>query len=228
MASLAGNYVPMLKRILQVASCIVLIACIGISHRNQQQDAVSNALPYYNAPDFTPQWVSAEAGRSLHRIAPFSLQNQDGRTITGDDLTGKIYVANFFFTTCGSICPRMAANLKKVAAAFADDTSVRIVSHSVLPEVDSVERLHRYAITHGINSNKWWLLTGNRDTIYRLARQAYFADEATGFNRGSNEFLHTENCVLIDRNGHIRGVYNATLELEMNKLIGHMNQLRQE
>jgi protein SCO1/2 len=218
----------MKKRILQLASCAALVACIGISHRNQQQANAARVLPYYNTPDFMPLWLSPKDTAQAHCIADFSLQNQEGNTITRSDIAGDICVANFFFTTCGSICPRMMANLKKVAAAFANDSFVRLLSHTVLPETDNVSKLDAYAKRSGIDARHWWLLTGNKEDLYRLARQSYFADEATGYNKGSGEFLHTENCVLIDRRGHIRGVYNATLELEMNKLIEHIRLLRQE
>ena len=119
----------------------------------------------------------------------------------------------------------MMNNLKKVQQAFTNDSNVLILSHSVLPETDSVTRLKKYAERMGIDGKKWWLLTGDKESIYTLARKSYYADEELGYNKSSNEFLHTENCVLIDQKGRIRGVYNATLELEIDKLIEHIKLL---
>ena len=185
-------------------------------------------LPFYNTPDFTPSWLSPndQEYSSVHTIAPFSFTDQNGRTITNKNVNGKIYVVNFFFTTCAGICPKMMKNLKKVQQAFRNN-DVIILSHSVLPETDNVQRLASYAKRFNINYN-WYLLTGNKDAVYNMARKSYFVDEQTGHNKSNNEFLHTENCVLIDGMGRIRGVYNATLELEMNKLIQHIKILQQE
>jgi protein SCO1 len=185
----------------------------------------SEELPYYDTPDLTPRWKGDSTALTAHFIRPFLLINQDGKKITGQQLHGKIYVANFFFTTCASICPRMTANLLKVQNAFASDSNVIILSHTVLPETDSVPRLKNYAAKKGINSKKWWLLTGDKNELYDLARHSYFADEESGYDRKADEFLHTENCMLVDANGRIRGVYNATLELEIGKLISHIRIL---
>ena len=200
---------------------IVLVAC-SCRQLNKER------LPFYNTPDFTPQWISITDKKysSIHTIAPFSFFNQNGANITNKNVEGKICVANFFFTTCTSICPKMMNNLKKVQQAFLNNKDVAILSHSVLPETDSVQRLSSYARQFHVNSDQWWLLTGNKDEIYQMARKSYFADEETGYNKSSHEFLHTENCVLVDQKGRIRGVYNATLELEMNKLIEHIKILQ--
>jgi protein SCO1/2 len=185
-------------------------------------------LPFYNTPDFTPQWTSEiKNNASIHTIAAFSFIDQNGKQVTNKNVEGKIYVANFFFTTCGSICPKMMNNLKKVHTAFPNG-DVLILSHSVLPGTDSVSRLKKYESRMAIDGTRWWLLTGDKDAIYKMARQSYFADEEIGYAKGSDEFLHTENCVLIDGKGRIRGVYNATLELEINKLIEHIRILQQE
>jgi protein SCO1/2 len=190
----------------------------------------NNSLPFYNTPDFTPLWLTpADPGyANMHTIAPFSLTNQLGNTISNQQTKGKIYVANFFFASCGSICPKMMGNLADVRQAYRNDDRVLILSHSVTPLRDSVPVLYKYAAQHGIDNKKWWLLTGDKDAIYTLARKAYFADEETGYNKSSNEFLHTENVVLIDQKGRIRGVYNGTLKLEMLNLINHIKLLEGE
>jgi protein SCO1/2 len=122
----------------------------------------------------------------------------------------------------------MMHHLKKVQQAFAGDSALLFLSHSVLPEMDSIPRLNRYAQQMQLDTRNWWLLTGDRDEIYTLARRSYFADEATGYTKNNKEFLHTENCVLVDAKGRIRGIYNATLELEMEKLIRHIHILKEE
>ena len=185
-------------------------------------------LPFYNSPDLTPQWLSESEEEGAHSISRFTLTNQDGKAVTNESVSGKICIANFFFTACGGICPKMMHHLKKVQQAFAGDTALLFLSHSVLPEMDSIPRLNRYAKQMQLDTRNWWLLTGDRDEIYTLARRSYFADEATGYNKNNREFLHTENCVLVDRKGRIRGIYNATLELEMEKLIRHIRILKEE
>ena len=174
-----------------------------------------------------PHWLSANdaAYRSIHTITPFRFTNQYGHVITDKEVAGKIYIASFFFTKCGGICPRMMENLQIVANAYINNPDMLLLSHSVTPDTDSVPQLAHYALEHHINSKQWWLLTGNKDSIYRLARRSYFADEETGYAKDSKSFLHTENAVLIDRKGRIRGVYNATLPLEMQKLTEHIQWL---
>ena len=188
----------------------------------------NHRLPFYNTPDFTPVWLGPgdDGYAAIHTIAPFRLTNQLGKTITNRQTAGKIYVANFFFASCGSICPKMMSNLADVQQAFINDDRVLLLSHTVTPLRDSVPVLYQYAADHHIDNKKWWLLTGNKDSIYRLARLAYFADDATGFNKTADEFLHTENVVLIDPKGRIRGVYNGTLKLEMANLINHIKLLK--
>jgi protein SCO1 len=203
-------------------SWFIIFAALLASCTSQKK---SEELPFYDSADLTPHWQGEKVQSKPHIISPFSLINQDGRSVSNKDLHGKIYVANFFFTTCGSICPKMMANLKKVQERFSGDPSVMILSHTVLPEMDSIPRLKKYAEKKGIDSNSWWLLTGDKEQLYSLARRSYFADEETGYYRSKEEFLHTENCMLIDKKGRIRGVYNATLELEIAKLISHIEML---
>jgi protein SCO1/2 len=192
--------------------------------------ADDNSLPFYNTPDFTPVWLTPQddAYNKVHTIAPFTLTNQLGDTISNKNTVGRIYVANFFFASCQSVCPPMMENLRKVAQAFEKDNRVLILSHSITPRRDSVPVLFNYAQKRHINNSKWWLLTGDQPSIYKLARQAYFADDATGYTKGSDDFLHTENLVLIDTKGRIRGVYNGSLQLEVNNLIEDIKLLEVE
>lgn len=181
-------------------------------------------LPYYDTADFTPHFN----GESKHRIADFAFLNQDGKIISNKEVTGKIHVANFFFTWCGSICPSMMDNMKKVQDTYGEDPGVQILSYSVTPWTDSVAKLKAYAMTRGINSKSWQLLTGNKNNIYTLARKSYFAEEAFGYNKDSSEFLHTEHFLLIDKDQHIRGIYNGTLPLEVEQLVKDIAILKKE
>ena len=202
----------------------LLVAC-----SNPQTPDVD--LPYYNAPDFTPIFLAnaQEVSQKIsHTIGPFALTDQHGQRITERDITGKIHVANFIFTSCGSICPFMTKHLKLAQDAFRTDINVVLLSYSVTPWIDSVARLRTFAVRNKIDSPNWHLLTGSKGEIYTLARRSYFAEEALGFTRDSTEFLHTEHVLLIDKNRRIRGIYNGTLQLEAEQLIQDIRQLKEE
>jgi len=185
-------------------------------------------LPYYNSADFTPNWYEKEQldTLKLHKIAPFKLIDQDGIEISNETVKGKIYVANFFFTICPSICPTMTQHLAMVQKAYKNDAEIMLLSHSVMPATDSVVQLKKYANHWKLDSQKWHLLTGNKEPIYKLARQAYFAEKEIGLQKEKNEFLHTENDFLIDKQGYIRGVYNATLPLDVENLVKDIEVLK--
>ena len=187
-------------------------------------------LPFINQPDFTPEWISPSDSNysTIHQIPNFSFTNQDNQTVTEKTVDGKMYVANVIFTRCGSICPKMTANMGILQKKFKEDKDVIFLSHSVTPEMDSVAALRRYANQKGIISGKWHLLTGNKDEIYRLAKQQYFAGDSLGYYQTGNEFLHTENFILVDKHRRIRGVYNGTLPIEMDRLIDDIGNLKQE
>jgi protein SCO1 len=169
----------------------------------------------------------ADADTVYHTVGPFSLTNQYGEAVTDRTVKGRIYVADFFFTTCQSICPRMSTNLKDVQAAFAADDSVLILSHSVNPMHDTVDVLLRYAGMYGAKRNKWHLLTGDKKQIYDLARDGYLVNaiEDDGTAEG---FLHTELFLLIDGKGRIRGMYDGTDKAQVNKLISDLRLLKKE
>lgn len=189
-----------------------------------------SGLPYFNTPDFTPVWVNKDDGayQNLHTIPAFSFTDQNGQTVSSKTVNHKIYVVDFFFTRCGSICPKMTNNMGKVAHAFLKDNEIMMLSHSVTPELDNVTVLQSYARLKNIINPNWHLLTGDKQQIYRIARQGYFADDAIGFNKDISQFLHTENFILVDKHGHIRGVYNGTIDLEVENLIRHIKMLKQE
>jgi len=183
-------------------------------------------LPVYNTADFTPVW--REGDGNTHTISPFRFTDQSGNSFGSDELNGKIYVVDFFFTSCPGLCPILTANLGSVQKAFKDDPNVMLVSFSVTPETDSSSVLKKYADSHSIIYDKWRLLTGSRKEIYTLARQSYFADEDLGLQLNENDFLHTENILLIDSHQRIRGLYKGTLKLEIEKLVREIGVLEKE
>lgn len=192
-----------------------------------------NALkPEERLPIYQPNMVSAtlvdssmQYVRKYHSIADFKLVNQNGDTITQNTYAGKIYVADFFFTTCPSICPVMTANLAEVQAEFKDDNEVLLLSHSVTPEIDSVAQLKKYAIEKGVIDQKWNLVTGDKKQIYELARKSYMAVMNDG-DGGSYDMIHTENFMLIDKERRIRGYYDGTNREEVQKLIRDIEILK--
>jgi protein SCO1 len=186
-------------------------------------------LPYYNTADFTPVFLSSAkdaTDKIPHTISPFSFTDQLGKTITEKNIDGKIHVANFIFTKCGSICPIMTKHMKLLQDQFQSDSSIVMLSYSVTPWTDSVARLKAYAEHNDITAPNWHLLTGNKADIYKLARQSYYAEEDLGFTKDSTEFLHTEHILLVDKTKRIRGIYNGTLQLEMEQLIKDIKLLQ--
>lgn len=163
-----------------------------------------------------------------HTIGSFSFTDQNGKTVSDKSIDGKIHVANFIFTSCGSICPVMTKHMKLVQTAFQNNPDVVILSYSVTPWIDSVGRLKKFAENNDIVSTNWHLLTGSKGEIYQLARKDYFAEEDIGFTKDSTEFLHTEHVLLVDRTKRIRGIYNGTLQLEIEQLIKDMKLLAEE
>ncbi len=213
------------KGIIRMTFLYCLILSILLACKN---DYV--ALPFYNSAEFTAEWIKPNDSNytSIHTIDTFSLTNQLGHTITKDSLYGNIYIANFFFTSCTSICPKMANNLEWLQDTFAANKDIKLVSFSVNPEEDSVETLNIYGESHNINPFKWYLLTGKRDEIYSLGRKSYFAERELGLKKDSTEFLHTESMLLIDKKGRIRGIYNATEKVDINRVIDDIRTLMKE
>ena len=194
---------------------------------------IYNALqPKKRLPIYQPNMVNAELVDSTlqhvkkyHRIADFSLINQNGDTITQENYRDKIYVADFFFTTCPTICPIMTANLVEVQTALVNDPEVLLLSHSVTPEIDSVAQLKKYAIEKGVNDAKWNLVTGDKKQIYELARKSYLAVQEDG-DGGPFDMIHTENFILVDQQRRIRGFYDGTKEEEMDRLLSDIEILK--
>jgi protein SCO1/2 len=214
-----------------IIAILIITSVLSCKEEKQQpiEQIVQHKLPFYTTADFTPHWMSdSDSFKNIHSIPSFSFIDQNGKTITDKTFDDKIYIADFFFTTCPGICKKLTTNLTTVQKEFANDNNVLILSHSVTPDADSVSRLKEYAKQYGVISNKWYLVTGNKDSIYNIARQSYFADEDMGFQKNANDFLHTENMLLIDKHKRIRGIYKGTSPLEIQDMIKDIKLLQQE
>jgi len=214
-----------------LCSFFILMACNNSSNSiaNNKTDSLV-PLPFFNVPDWTPAWINKEdtGYAKIHSIPAFSFKDQEGVDITEANVEGKIYVANFFYTKCRGICPKMTTNMSLLQEAFKNDSTILLLSHSVTPELDSITVLKNYAILNKVDSKKWHLLTGDKNEIYALAKQQYFAGDSVGFYQTGNEFLHTENFILVDQKRRIRGVYNGTLLLEIDRIKEDIQTLKLE
>ena len=178
-------------------------------------------LPYYNSPDFTPIFLENQSeveNKINHKIGAFSFADQNGKTISDQNIGGKIHIASFFFTSCGAICPTITSNLKKAIQPFSNSKDVTFLSFSVTPWIDNQVKLKEYVLKNNIKESNWHFLTGKKSEIYELARKSYFAEEELGFTKDSTDFLHTEHVLLIDKSKRIRGIYNGTLLLDTEQL----------
>lgn len=156
--------------------------------------------------------------KKYHRVNDFSLVNQNGDTITQDNYKDKIYVADFFFTTCPTICPIMTKNMGEIQEVIKDKPDIMLLSHSVTPEIDTVAQLKRYAVEKGVLDYKWNLVTGDKKQIYELARKSYLAVKNDG-DGGPFDMIHTENFILVDKKKRIRGFYDGTNREDIDRLL---------
>lgn len=186
-------------------------------------------LPIYQPAEVNFKLVdsSLQHIKKFHKISNFNLVNQNGNNISQEFYHNKIYVADFFFTTCPSICPIMTNNMLKVQEKIKNDPNVLIVSFSVDPKTDSVAQLKKYAKEKGVDDLKWNLLTGDKKQIYDLARKSFFVAEIDK-DSDSNDIIHTENFVLVDPDKRIRGFYDGTNLDEIKNLISDLSLLKGE
>ncbi|MBT9186755.1 SCO family protein [Zobellia russellii] len=183
-------------------------------------------LTIYQPTMVNPELVDStlQYKRKYHTIADFSLINQNGKNITQADYNDKIYIADFFFTTCPTICPIMTKNMASIQERIKGFDDVMLLSHSVTPEIDSVAQLKKYAIEKGVDDSKWNLVTGDKKQIYELARKSYLAVKDDG-DGGPFDMIHTENFILVDKKKRIRGFYDGTNEEEVEKLMADLKIL---
>lgn len=190
---------------------------------------VDKVLPIYQPAKVNLELVDSTIQHinKYHKIADFKLTNQNGEIITQNDYQDKIYVADFFFTTCQTICPIMTENMAEIQKSILQDDDVMLLSHSVTPKIDSVAQLKRYAIKKGVNDTKWNLVTGDKKEIYKLARKSYLAVKTYG-NGDEYDMIHTENFMLIDKKRQIRGFYDGTKQEDINQLLSDIKILKEE
>lgn len=225
--------------IIIAVSGIIIAGILNYTHYSDDPESAynrseTNRLKIYNPADINPTLVdtSLRAIQKDHKISDFSFLNQLGDTITKKDVDGKIFVTDYFFTTCGGICPKMTRQLQRVQSEFSDDPNFLILSHTVNPSRDSVEVMYNYANRFKANHEKWWFLTGSKADLYTMARKSYLIvpDEAdANFDHGGeSDFIHTENFALIDPDGRIRGMYDGTNVEEVSELIRDTYDLKRE
>lgn len=195
-----------------ITFCLVVGSCI---------DQKDEKLPIFGEKEIT------KTDTTYHTIGNFRLVNQDSTIITDESLEGKIYVADFFFTSCRTICPIMKTQMRRVYEVVEDDPEVLIVSHTIDPEYDTVALLKDYSERLGVDSDKWHFLTGNKDSIYYLAQTSYFV---TAMEDGTEPdgFIHSGAFLLIDKKGRIRGKYDGTKEEEVNQLLKDIETLKEQ
>jgi len=201
--------------------CSIIIGAI-YSVLNQKKP-----LPIRQPEMFNPELVdeSIQHVSKYHTIADFSLVNQNGDTITQENYRDKIYVADFFFTTCPTICPIMTEHMVQIQEKIKDDEDIMLLSHSVTPKIDSVAQLKKYALEKGVIDAKWNLVTGNKKHIYELARKSYLAVKTDG-NGDAYDMIHTENFLLIDKKRRIRGAYDGTNPEDIQRLLDDIETLK--
>lgn len=218
-----------MKRIFFLTIFSILMITI-IYFANQPEE---KSLPVINPVDLNDEMVDPELLRVGygHTIGKFSFLDQDGKLITQEDVRGKVYVVEYFFTTCGTICPKMNKQMQRVHKAYKGNKNVNILSFTVDPKTDTVEQMKRYATQHGADASQWHFLTGSKDSLYRLARTSFFVlKPAEAENQGDvgSDFIHTNNFVLVDKQMRIRGYYDGTSAKEVDKLIHDIDHLLNE
>lgn len=195
---------------------LFLFSCAGDGRKK-------SALPFLGHHDVNPE----TPGDTLYHVVPaFAFENQDGKIVSNKDVEGKIYVANFFFTSCPTICPKMTSQLKRFQKQ-AGELDIMILSHSVDPKRDSVERLKKYALDNGIDTRNWHLLTGDAEEIYALGMDGYSLS-AMEDESADGGFLHSEMIVLVDEKGHLRGMYEGTKTEAIDKMLADIKILKAE
>jgi len=209
-----------MKAFIIKSSLLLLVLALVSAHVYKLYLSHEDEPAIYNPADVNPELVDVSLHNlnKNHRVSDFKLINQNGKTITQDSYKNKIYVTDFFFTSCPTICPVMTNNMAKIQKEFLNDEDVMLLSLSVTPDIDSVPRLKSYANRNNVIDSKWNITTGNKKHIYELARKSYFAvtDEGDG---GLQDFIHTSNFILIDKDKQIRGIYDGLKNDNIQRLI---------
>jgi protein SCO1/2 len=204
------------KTAIILISFFIVLATVFILYSYNQFDGHKKSLPVY--------------GNEGHKVEAFAFTNQDGKTVTQEDVKGKIYVVEYFFTTCKGICPKMNENMTKVYETFRGNDDVKILSHTVDPLEDSVPTMKAYSLRFDADSKQWMFLTGDKKELYDMARTSYLVTAAddTAVVDIEDDFIHTDRFILVDRDGRIRGQYEGTNVGSVNQLIGDIKELLKE
>jgi protein SCO1/2 len=210
-----------IRVILFAVLVIVAIISAYIMTLDQQSE---RTLPIIQPKDVKKEMVDPEMLQIGigHRIGNFSLLNQYGETISLENVKGTVFVAEYFFTTCGTICPRMTEQMTRVQERFRGNDEVKILSFTVNPDYDTVQILFDYAQKYGAEKDQWHFLTGSKEELYGLARKSFFVlkpAEAMNLGDAGSDFIHTNNFVLVDQQLRIRGYYDGTSISEVNALM---------
>lgn len=205
-------------------TAVVIIVGITVGYFILLPNSNKKKLPFYNPTDLKAEMVDSSLLRKGygHKIGEFSFQNQENKTISLSDVKGKVFVAEYFFTTCGTICPKMNQQMTRVQKVYSDNPDFKILSFTVDPDIDDVKQMKTYADNHGANPNQWYFLTGKKEELYGLARKSFFIlkpAEAENLGDAGSDFIHTNNFVLVDQKLRIRGYYDGTSSKEVDKLI---------
>ncbi|GBF18308.1 MULTISPECIES: SCO family protein [Arenibacter] len=206
--------------VLLIVSAVIISLFYNALQPKEILPVYQPAMVNFELVDSTLQHV-----KKYHTIADFALTNQNGKLVTQKDYENKIYIADFFFTTCPTICPIMTKNMAGIQDKILNDENVMLLSHSVTPDIDSVPQLKKYALEKGVKDSKWNLVTGDKQQIYELARKSYIAVKTDG-DGGPYDMIHTENFILVDKERRIRGFYDGTDSEEMEKLLSDLEILK--
>lgn len=205
-------------------TAVIIIVGITIGYFVLLPGSKEVKLPFYNPTDLNSEMVDTSLLRKGfgHKIGEFSFQNQEGKIITKNDVEGKVFVTEYFFTTCGTICPKMNQQMMRIQKAYQNNPDLKILSFTVDPDIDDVKQMKTYADGHGADPNQWYFLTGKKEDLYGLARKSFFLlkpAEAENLGDAGSDFIHTNNFVLVDQKLRIRGYYDGTSAKEVDKLI---------
>lgn len=201
---------------------IIPLIFVGWYFFNKHEKKPLRTLPYFGQKN-----SMKDGDTAYHTVKPFCFTNQYNEKVTEETVKGKIYVTDFFFTTCQSICPIMSTELERVYKQFSNREDVLILSHTVSPEEDSVNVMMDYAKLHGVKDKKWLFLTGEKKHLYDMARTSYLLNMEEG-NGDEDDFIHTQNFALVDKERHLRGFYDGTDSIEVSRLITDMKLLLEE
>lgn len=215
----------MKKKIIYLFLFLIAITVFAYVFFIYDKEKTIRNLPFYGLKKY--ETINGKTDTVFHTVPDFSFINQDGQTITQKNFNGSVYVTDFFFTTCHTICPIMSSQMERIAEKFKGNFEVKFLSHTVDPEIDTVEQLKRYALEHNADPKQWMFVTGDKKLLYSIARKGYLLNAEQG-DGGPDDFIHTQNFALVDIDKHIRGFYDGTDSIIMNQLMKDIDLLLAE